>query len=93
MISYDIYCQIRSLHSEQKLSSRQIASKLQITRKTVWRWLKRDYHQPQRPHRTSKLDPFKPQIKRWLHEHDLTAQQVLQRLCGRRRENGGKAAV
>lgn len=80
MISYALYCQIRSLHQEQKLSSRQIATQLQITPKTVRRWLKEEYRQAKRPQRASKLDPFKPQIKRWLQEHDLTAQQVLQRL-------------
>ena len=33
-----------------------------------------------RPNHTSKLDPYKPRIKAWLEAHDLSAQQILQRL-------------
>lgn len=80
MIPYTTYCQIRSLHQDQKLTAPQIARQLQLDKKTVRHWLKHDYHQPTRPRRSSKLDPYKPQIKSWLAQHELTAQQVLQRL-------------
>ena len=80
MIDYATYCQIRSLRQEQKLRVGQIAQQLQLDKKTVRYWLKHDYHQPPRPRRGSKLDPHKPRIKGWLETHDLSAQQVLQRL-------------
>lgn len=80
MIDYSTYCQIRSLHQDEKLTPRQIARQLQLDQKTVRHWLKHDYHQPTRPNRSSKLDPYKPQIKNWLEQYDLSAQQVLQRL-------------
>jgi transposase len=80
VIDYILYCQIRSLHQEQKLSVGQIAKQLRLDKKTVRYWLKRDYHPSKRPGRVSKLDPYKPRIKAWLEAHDLSAQQVLQRL-------------
>jgi transposase len=80
VIDYATYCQIRSLHQEQKLRAGQIAAQLQLDQKTVRHWLGHDYHQAPRPNRTSKLDPYKPRIKAWLEAHDLSAQQILQRL-------------
>ncbi len=80
MIGYALYCQIRALRQDQKLSVGQISRQLQLDKKTVRYWLKHDYHPPQRPGRGSKLDPYKPRIRAWLEAHDLSAQQVLQRL-------------
>lgn len=80
MIDYATYCQIRSLHQEQKLRAGQIAAQLQLDQKTVRHWLGHDYHPAPRPNRTSKLDPYKPRVKAWLEAHDLSAQQILQRL-------------
>jgi transposase len=80
MIDYALYCQIRALRQEQKLRVGQIAQQLHLDKKTVRYWLKHDYHPVQRPQRGSKLDPYKPRIKSWLEAHDLSAQQVLQRL-------------
>ena len=80
MIPYATWCQIRSLHQEQKLTPGQIASKLQLNKKTVRYWLRHDYHQALRPNRSSKLDPYKAPIKAWLEQHDYTAQQILQKL-------------
>jgi transposase len=80
MIDYATYCQIRSLRQEQKLRVGQIAQQLQLDKRTVRYWLKHDYNQPRRPQRSSKLDPHKVRIKGWLETHDLSAQQVLQRL-------------
>lgn len=80
MIGYATYCQIRALRQEQKLRVGQIARQLNLHRDTVRHWLKHQYHQPRRPLRRSKLDPHKLLIKGWLEHHDLSAQQVLQRL-------------
>ena len=80
MIDYALYCQIRSLSQDQKLRASQIARQLQLNKKTVRYWLQHDYHPVQRPGRGSKLDPYKPRIRAWLEAHDLSAQQVLQRL-------------
>jgi hypothetical protein len=80
MIDYALYWQIRSLRQDQKLTVSQIARQLQLDKKTVRYWLKHDYHQAPRPRRGSKLDPYKPRIRAWLEAHDLSAQQVLQRL-------------
>jgi transposase len=80
VIPYALYCQIRTLRQDQKLSVGQIARQLQLNRKTVRYWLQHDYHPPQRPQRGGKLDPYKPRIRAWLEAHDLSAQQVLQRL-------------
>jgi transposase len=51
-----------------------------LDKKTVRYWLKHAYHPGTRPGRGSKLDPHKGRIKSWLENHDLSAQQVLQRL-------------
>ena len=80
MIDYATYCQIRSLRQEQKLRVGQIAQHLQLDKKTVRYWLKHDYYQGRRPGRGSKLDPYKARIQAWLQAHELSAQQVLQRL-------------
>ena len=80
MINYATYCQIRSLRQEQQLRVGQIARHLHLHRDTVRYWLKHDYHQQHRLLRCSKLDPHKLLIKGWLENHDLSAQQVLQRL-------------
>ena len=80
MIDYALYCQIRSLREVEKLQVSQIASQLQLDKKTVRYWLAHDFHQAQRPNRASKLDPYKPRIKAWLAQHEFTAQQILQKL-------------
>jgi transposase len=80
MITYAIYCQIRALRQQEKLRVGQIARQLQLHRDTVRHWLKHEYHPARRSGRRSKLDAHKPLIKGWLEHHDLSAQQVLQRL-------------
>ena len=79
MIDYATYCQIRSLHQNEKLTPSQIAHKLQLDKKTVRYWLGHPYHEHKRPNRSSKLDPYKLRIKAWLEEHNFTAQQILPR--------------
>jgi transposase len=80
VISYQTYCQIRSLSQDQKLTPGQIAREAQLDKKTVRYWLRHPYHEHKRPNRTSKLDPCKPRIKAWLQQHDYSAQQILQKL-------------
>ncbi|MGY8800305.1 MAG: IS21 family transposase [Longimicrobiales bacterium] len=80
MIDYGVYCQIRSLHEQQKLSVRQISRRLKLDKKTVRKWLVQPFVAPKRPGRASKLDPYKERIKSWVEQDDLSAQQVLQRL-------------
>jgi transposase len=80
MISYQTYCQIRSLREQDKLTAGQIARQLQLDKKTVRYWLRHPYHEHKRPNRSSKLDPYKPRIKAWLQQQDYTAQQILQKL-------------
>ena len=80
MIEYLIYCQIRSLHQDEKLTAGQIARKLQLDKKTVRYWLRHPYHEHKRPNRSSKLDAHKPRIKAWLEQHDFSAQQIFQKL-------------
>ena len=83
MIDYATYCQIRSLRQEQKLSVGQIARQLQLDKKTVRYWLKHDYHQPQRaPAAPANSTLTSPASSAWLEAHDLSAQQILQRLAG-----------
>jgi transposase len=80
MIDYLTYCQIRSLHQDEKLTAGQIARKLQLDKKTVRHWLRHPYHEHKRPNRSSKIEPYKPRIQAWLQQHDYTAQQILQKL-------------
>ena len=80
MIAYLTYCQICSLHKDEKLTAGQIARKLQLDKKTVRYWLRHPYHQHKRPNRSSKLEPYKPRIKAWLEKEDFTAQQIFQKL-------------
>lgn len=39
MIDYSVYCRLRSLRQDQKLSVGQIAGQLQLNKKTVRYWL------------------------------------------------------
>jgi transposase len=81
MIRYELYCQIHDDHHRHGLSVAQIAAARGLHRHTVAKWLAEPHYRPRpcRP-RPSKLDPFKPDILRWLHRHPLSAVQVLQRL-------------
>ena len=80
MIDYETYCQIRELH-QQRLKVSQIARALNLNPQTVTKWLIEPRYRPVRqPPRASKLDPYKPQIRRWLEAHPYSAQQIFQRL-------------
>lgn len=58
-----------------------IARSLGLARNTVRKYLRGALPRPARPARPSKLDPFKDQIRRWIHEdHLLNCETMLLRL-------------
>jgi transposase len=80
MIDYETYCKIR-LYRERGLSLSQIGLELGIDPETAAKYAKADkFQRPSRTKRSSKLDAFKPLIKRWLEQHPYSATQILQRL-------------
>ncbi len=84
MIDYETYCKIIQLHQKQ-LKPTQISRNLSLDLRTVLHWIEEGaYRLRETPKRESKLDPYKPQILRWLEQHQYTGVQILQRL----REDG-----
>jgi transposase len=80
MIDYETYCKIVQLHQKQ-LKPSQIARNLSLDLRTVLHWIEEgSYRQRKTPKRASKLDPYKPQIVRWLEQYHYTGVQILQRL-------------
>ena len=80
MIDYEAYCKIHHLH-QQRLKPAQIAREMNLDQRTVQMWLQQPHFRPrQAVARTSKLDAFKPLIRRWLEAHAYSAQQIFQRL-------------
>jgi transposase len=81
MIDYETYCKIRDYRDRLGLSITQTAQTLGLHPETVSKWSRRErYAQRVAPPRGSQLDPYKGQIVRWLEAHDLSAQQIFQRL-------------
>ena len=81
MIDYQLYCQIRHLFLQKRLSLRQIARELKLGLNTVRKWAGREsFKRAALPKRPSKLDPFKGDIIRLLEQHDYSAQQIFQRV-------------
>jgi transposase len=81
MIDYHHFCQIKDLHDHQGLNATQIAGVLSLDPRTVAYWLRQERFRPRKSApRTSKLDPFKPQIVQMLERYPYSAAQVLQRL-------------
>jgi len=81
MIDYELYCKIRDRHDKDHLTIAQIARDLQLSDRTVGRWLAEDkFRQRRTPPRPSKLDPYKGQVVRWLQTHPYTAAQIFLRL-------------
>lgn len=80
MIDFEAYQRIHQLQREG-LSQRQIARQLGFRAETVAKWLATPrYTQRQAVQRPSRLDPFRAEIVRLLHEHPFSAQQIFQRL-------------
>ncbi len=81
MIDYHRFSQIKDMHDNQGLSAAQIADALALDPRTVAHWLGQARFRPRKQTpRTSKLDPFKPEIVQMLEKYPYSAAQVLQRL-------------
>ena len=81
MIDYELYCKIKDLHDNGRLTIVQIARELHLSDRTIGRWLAADkFRQRATPAKPSKLDAFKGQIVGWLQSHPYTATQVFLRL-------------
>jgi transposase len=81
MIDYDTFQKIRLHFDHDGLSIAQIARVLGLDERTTAKWTATKTYQPRRAtRRASKLDPFRSQVVRLLHEFPYSAQQVLQRL-------------
>ena len=81
MLDYATFCQIRDHIVRQQLTVIQTARALALDSRTVAKWASvEQFHPRAGVARTSKLDPFKGQIVRWLDSHPYSAQQIFQRL-------------
>ena len=81
MIDYETFQKIRQCCERDGLSIAQTAGLLGLDERTVAKWsVSPNYHPRQSARRASKLDPFRSEIVRLLHQHPYTAQQILQRL-------------
>jgi transposase len=81
MIDYETYCKIRDHRDRQRLSITQTARALGLHTETVSKWSRRERYEQRAPaKRGSQLDPYKGLIVRWLEAHNLSAQQIFQRL-------------
>ena len=90
MIDYEAYRRIHHLHGSEGLSAAQIARRIGADARTVRFWLQEPVFRPRkRTPRPSKLDPYKPAIRRWLEQYPYSAQQVFQRL----RDDGYEGGV
>ena len=85
MIDFHNYQLIHQLHEREGLCIAQIARQLHLHPQTVAKWIERPrFEARQVPRRATKLDPYRAEILRLLHQHSYTAQQIFQRL----RESG-----
>ncbi len=81
MISFHIYNQIHHLYKHEHLKPSQIARELRLNEKTVLKWLQcKNYQARQGRKFSSKLDPYKTEIKRLLEKHAYSTQQLLSRI-------------
>ncbi len=80
MIDYELFCRIKQLRSKG-LFPTQIARELSLDKRTVYKWLAEErFRQRNGSRRSSKLDPFKNDIRRMLESHPYSAMQILQRI-------------
>ena len=81
MLDYATFCQIRDHIGRQQLTVIQTARALALDSRTVAKWAGvEQFHPRAGVARTSKLDPYKGQVVRWLDSHPYSAQQIFQRL-------------
>ena len=80
MIDYQIFCEIKRLYNEKKLSPNKIGKVLGIDQKTASLWSKRDRFSKQlTPRRNSVIHRFKDRIDTLIKEcSEYSAQQVFQ---------------
>jgi len=89
MIDYETYCKIKKMQ-EDHLRVSQIAETLLLDERTVLHWIeKTSYHPRKAAKRPSRLDPFKPQIARWLEGFPYTGTQIFQKI----REEGYQGGI
>ena len=94
MIDYQTYCQIRLFHLERGLTFSQIAIELGIDPETAAKYAAlTTFPRRRATKRTSKLDPYKPAITRWLERHPYSATQIYQRLRADEGYTGGFSIV
>lgn len=80
MIDYETYCKITRMHQEH-LRVSQIAGTLGLDERTVLFWIEEGtYRQRKGTKRPSRLDPYKPQIIRWLESYPYSSTQLFQKL-------------
>ena len=85
MIDYETFQKIRQCCERDGLSIAQTAGLLGLDERTVAKWsVSARYQSRESIRRSSKLDAFRPEIVRLLHQHPYSAQQIFQRL----RESG-----
>ena len=81
MIDYETFQKIRLCFDRDGLTIAQIARLLGLDERTTAKWTVTKTYQARRSaRRPSKLDPFRGQVVRLLHDYPYSAQQVLQRL-------------
>ena len=80
MITYETYCRIRQMHRDG-LRAAQIAAEIGCDERTAAYWIEeKNYRQRKQSPASSKLDPYKPRIIRWLETFPYSGVQVVQRL-------------
>jgi len=85
MIDYETFQKIHQCCDRDGLSIAQTAALLGLDERTVAKWsVASQFSQRQSLRRASKLDPYRAEITRLLHQHPYSAQQIFQRL----RESG-----
>lgn len=83
MIDYATYAHIQHLYERDGLTAPQIARALGLDTRTVSYWLTQSrFHPRQSTRRASKLDAYKPMMKRLLEQHPYSAVQLFERLKG-----------
>jgi transposase len=89
MIGYETYCKIVQMRQDG-LRVSQIAATLCIDERTVLYWIEQGcYRQRKTAQCSSKLDPHKPNVMRWLETHPYSTTQIFQRL----REEGYQGGI
>ena len=90
MIDYETYSKIHLYHEEYDLNFSQIGKDLGLDPETVARYARMTaYPRRSSTRRSSKLDPLKPVIQRWLERHPYSATQIFQRLQSEEGYTGG----